>query len=232
MIESLLDPLERMRKRFRLKGLHWFQWVNPHEVFAFAFAFAFAFTFAGVGWPLRNLLLVLPFCKQAAGPKLCLQDSLNAANPLSSHWILWSFRVFFLSAFQWICLQKQEIFVFYWLHPVPTGDTPIQSWRGYPYPVLTGGGYPYPVPTWVAPIQSWKGYPIQSWPLYPRVPPVRKNGVPPWLGRMGYPPAVGKDGGPPSPKVEQTHTCENITTSHRSDAGTNDSMMFNTEIYM
>ena len=39
-------------------------------------------------------------------------------------------------------------------------------------------------------------------------------------GRMEYaPPRWTDEGTPPPPKVGQTHTCENITSRHPSDAG-------------
>ena len=68
-------------------------------------------------------------------------------------------------------------------------------------------------------------------------PPIKKDGVHPLLGRMGayppsgmigyapqwgrmgYPHSSGPDGGTLPPKVGQTHTCENITSRHPSDAG-------------
>ena len=108
--------------------------------------------------------------------------------------------------------------------------TPIQSQRGgIPYqsqgggtPSSPHGGYPHPVPT-----GGYAGLPPsvrKNWGTL-----IRKNGVAPLLGKdggtphqnlMGVPPCW-RMGVTPHPKVEQTHTCENITSHHPSDAGGN-----------
>ena len=75
------------------------------------------------------------------------------------------------------------------------------------------------------------GTPIQSWQ---RDTPIRKDeGTPcqegwdiPLLERMGYPFhwegwGMSHKVCPPLPKVEQTHTCENLTFRHPSDADGN-----------
>ena len=92
-----------------------------------------------------------------------------------------------------------------------TGGTPFSPGQGgYPTQSWTGG---YPSVT--SPIKkdevSSMGYPsVQTW-----------DGVPPWSRRMGHPPHQ-LDGVPPPSKVEQTDTCENITSSRTTYAGGNE----------
>ena len=82
-------------------------------------------------------------------------------------------------------------------YAVPVGGTPHPGPRSG-----LGGGIPSSkVRTGGTPIQSWQmvlwGTPYQEGWGIPHQP----------------------DGGTPPPKVEQTHTCENITSRHPSDAG-------------
>ena len=85
--------------------------------------------------------------------------------------------------------------------------------KGTPYPSPGKGATPFPGPG------RW-GYPPSQ---------VRMGGTPYSDPGREYPPSgpgkgvppVGKDGGTPPPEVEQTHTCENITSRHPSDAGSN-----------
>ena len=110
-------------------------------------------------------------------------------------------------------------------HPVlarkgTLGYPPIQTLDGVP-PVETWDGVPFPIQTWYGVLPSARlgmGYPmVQTW-----------DGVPPsWSGMMGYPssqlygvpphPDLGwgtplSAGWGTPPKVEQTHTGENITS--------------------
>ena len=107
---------------------------------------------------------------------------------------------------------------------------PIQSWmrEGVPHPVLDGG-VPHPVldgggvgtPSsfgW-----GYSSHPDLGWE-YPRLdlglgtPPHPDLGwVPPLSAGWGTPLSAGW--GTPPPKVGQTHTCENVTSRHPSDAG-------------
>ena len=110
---------------------------------------------------------------------------------------------------------------------------PIQSWtggvtpssygRGKPHPVLAGGTSSSPGQGGT-PIQTWDGVPPCPDLGYPSCPDLgwgtpqsRRMGYPPRLG-IGYPFPHQLDGVPPL-KVEQTHTCENITSRRTTYAG-------------
>ena len=83
--------------------------------------------------------------------------------------------------------------------------SPSKVKAGVPLPRLGQGSTP-----------CWLGVPL----LRPGkgVPPVGKDGDTPEGWRY---PQSGRMGIPPPRKVEQTHACENITSSHPSDAGGN-----------
>ena len=119
------------------------------------------------------------------------------------------------------------------LHLVPMGwgVPPSSSDDGYPIQSpIRRNGLP-PVGTgWDNNSPSWKiGVPPvrKDW----STPPVRKDGDTPPPHQEGWgthhredggtAPPVRKDGGTPSLKVRQTHTCENKTSCHLSDAGGN-----------
>ena len=120
-----------------------------------------------------------------------------------------------------------------WTQEALSPDQSSPNGRWYPHQVPKGWRVPHPVLTGGKPHQ-------EEW----YIPLLRKNGIPP-SRRMGYHlsrrmgvspigkdgvPLSGLDGGtpplsaggvPPSPKIEQTHTCEKITSRHPSDAGGN-----------
>ena len=99
------------------------------------------------------------------------------------------------------------------------GVPPI-SWMGF-LPSRPGMGYP--------PI-SWMGYPHLTWDGVPS-PKSRRMGYPQSAG-WGTPPSSSGMGTPhqldgvPPPKVEQTHTCENITSHRTTYAGGNETHQF------
>ena len=123
--------------------------------------------------------------------------------------------------------------------------SPDVGWRGYPIQSWMGGtpyheGWGPPSAGWGTPcldlgrgyphLDLGRGYPLCTWD---GVPPCQEGwdtpqstpgmGVPPpiWTWVTVHPPPCQLDGVPSPPKVGKTHTCENITSRHPSNAGGN-----------